>query len=162
VELGAEVSAGATVVSDPVPQADATTRASAQARIFTGPDWHAGLEGSGHDLYTACAYLIRGRQRRRPPPQGGDQWGDLHACSNGYMGFFDKFRQPKTPHLHNSPTRLLPSCPPPGETWPWPDIDRPTVQLLQEKVAFHEAGHAVIARCFGIKVIQLSLRRRVG
>ena len=78
------------------------------------------------------------------------------------MGFFDKFRQPKTPHLHNSPTRLLPSCPPPGETWPWPDIDRPTVQLLQEKVAFHEAGHAVIARCFGIKVIQLSLRLRAG
>jgi hypothetical protein len=40
VELGAEVSAGATVVSDPVPQADAITRASAKARIFTSPDWH--------------------------------------------------------------------------------------------------------------------------
>ena len=76
------------------------------------------------------------------------------------MGFFDKFRQPNTPHPHNSPTPLQPSTPPPEETWPWPDIDRPTAQLLQEKVAFHEAGHAVVARCFGIKVIQLSLRRR--
>jgi len=77
------------------------------------------------------------------------------------MGFFDKFRQPKTPHPHNSPTPLQPSSPPPEETWPWPNIDRPSVQLLQERAAFHEAGHAVVARCFGIKVIQLSLRRRV-
>ena len=78
------------------------------------------------------------------------------------MGFFSKFRQPKTPHTHNSPTPLQPFTPPPEETWPWPNIDRPSVQLLQEKAAFHEAGHAVVARCFGIKVIQLSLRLRAG
>ena len=98
----------------------------------------------------------------RPPQGRGDQWGKLHACSNGFMGFFDKFRQPKTPHPHNSPTPLQPSSPPPEETWPWPNIDSPSVQLLQERAAFHEAGHAVIARCFGIKVIQLSLRLRAG
>ena len=34
--------------------------------------------------------------------------------------------------------------------------------MLQEKAAFHEAGHAVVARCFGIKVIQLSLRLRAN
>ena len=78
------------------------------------------------------------------------------------MGFFDKFRRPKSPHPHSPPTSLQPSNPPPEETWPWHDIDRPAVQLLQEKVAFHEAGHAVVARCFGIKVIQLSLRLRAN
>ena len=98
----------------------------------------------------------------RPPQGRGDQWGKLHACSNGFMGFFDKFRQPKTPHPHNSPTPLQPSTPPPEETWPWPNIDSPSVQLLQERAAFHEAGHAVIARCFGIEVIQLSIRRRAN
>ncbi len=76
------------------------------------------------------------------------------------MGFFDKFRQPKRPRPHNSPTPLQPSTPPPEETWPWPDIDRPAVQSLQQRAAFHEAGHAVVARYFGIKVIQLSIRRR--
>ena len=34
--------------------------------------------------------------------------------------------------------------------------------MLQEKAAFHEAGHAVVARCFGMKVVQLSLRRQAG
>jgi len=76
------------------------------------------------------------------------------------LRFFDKFRQPKVPHPLNSPTTLQLSSPPPEETWPWPDIDRPVVQLRQERVAFHEAGHAVVARSFGIKVIQLSIRLR--
>jgi hypothetical protein len=31
---------------------------------------------------------------------------------------------------------------------------------VQAKTAFHEAGHAVVARYFGIKVIQLSIRLR--
>ena len=76
------------------------------------------------------------------------------------MSFFDRFRQPKSPHPHNPPTSLQPASPPPEEAWPWPDIDRPDVQLLQERVAFHEAGHAVVARFFGIRVIQLSIRLR--
>jgi hypothetical protein len=78
------------------------------------------------------------------------------------LALFDKFRRPKRPAPDNSPTSLQPSSPPPEETWPWPDIDRPSVQLLQERVAFHEAGHAVVARCFGIEVIQLSIRRRAN
>ncbi len=100
------------------------------------------------------------------PQRRGDQREDLHACSNGYMGFFDsirfsgRFRRPKTPHPDDSSTPLQPSNPPPEEIWPWPDIDRPAVQFVQAKVAFHEAGHAVVARYFGIKVIQLSLRQR--
>ena len=77
------------------------------------------------------------------------------------MGFFDKFRQPKRPRPRNSPTPLQPSSPPPDEVWPWSDIDRPVVQLVQRRVAFHEAGHAVVARCFGIEVMDLSIRRRV-
>jgi len=76
------------------------------------------------------------------------------------MGFFDKFRQPKTPHPHNSSTPLQPSSPPPEEIWPWPDSDHWAVQVVQAKTAFHEAGHAVVARYFGIKVIQLSIRLR--
>ncbi|SVC23849.1 uncharacterized protein METZ01_LOCUS276703, partial [marine metagenome] len=76
------------------------------------------------------------------------------------MSFFDRFRQPKTPHPHNPLASLEQSSPPPEETWPWPDIDRPVVQLLQQRVAYHEAGHAVVARSFGIEVIQLSIRRR--
>jgi len=76
------------------------------------------------------------------------------------MGFFDKFRQPKRPRPRNSPTPLQPSSPPPEEIWPWPDIDRLVVQLVQQRVAFHEAGHAVVARCFGIEVMDLSIRRR--
>ena len=75
---------------------------------------------------------------------------------------FDKFRRPKRPVTGNSPTSLQASSPSPKETWPWTDIDRPSVQLLQERVAFHEAGHAVVARCFGIEVIQLSIRRRAN
>ena len=76
------------------------------------------------------------------------------------MSFFDRFRQPKAPHPHSPSTSLQPSSPPPEETWPWPDIDSPVVQLLQERVAFHEAGHAVVARSFGIEVIELSIRLR--
>jgi len=76
------------------------------------------------------------------------------------LSFFDRFRQPKSPHPHNPPTSLQPASPPPEETWPWPDIERPDVQLLQERVAFHEAGHAVVARSFGIEVIELSIRLR--
>jgi hypothetical protein len=33
---------------------------------------------------------------------------------------------------------------------------------VQAKTAFHEAGHAVVARYFGIKVIQLSIRLRAN
>ena len=73
---------------------------------------------------------------------------------------FDKFRRPKRPVTDNSPTSLQPSSHPPEETWPWPDIDRWAVQVVQAKTAFHEAGHAVVARYFGIKVIQLSIRLR--
>ena len=76
------------------------------------------------------------------------------------MGFFDKFRQPQKPRSHNSPTPLQPSSPSPEEVWPWPDIDRPAVQLVQKRAAFHEAGHAVVARCFGMEVMDLSIRRR--
>jgi len=76
------------------------------------------------------------------------------------LSFFNRFRQPKAPHPHSPSTSLQPSSPPLEETWPWPDIDSPVVQLLQERVAFHEAGHAVVARHFGIRVIQLSIRLR--
>ena len=75
---------------------------------------------------------------------------------------FDKFRRPKSPHPHSPPTPLQPSSPPPEEIWPWPDIDRWAVQVVQAKTAFHEAGHAVIARYFGIKVLQLSIRLRAN
>ncbi len=72
------------------------------------------------------------------------------------MGFFDKFRQPKRPRPHNSPTPLQPSTPPPEETWPWPDIDRPAVQSLQQRAAFHEAGHAVVARYFAREIFVMN------
>ena len=98
----------------------------------------------------------------RPNRADGTYPGSPGSPSSPDLGFLSKFRQPKTPHPHNSPTPLQPSTPPPEETWPWPNIDRPSVQLLQERAAFHEAGHAVVARCFGIKVIQLSLRLRAG
>ena len=48
-----------------------------------------------------------------------------------------------------------------GGQWPWPNIGRPLVQLKQIEAAFHEAGHAVVARYFGLNVIQLSIRFRV-
>ena len=48
-----------------------------------------------------------------------------------------------------------------GGQWPWPNIGRPLVQLEQIETAFHEAGHAVVARYFGLNVIQLSIRFRV-
>ena len=48
-----------------------------------------------------------------------------------------------------------------GGQWPWPNIGRPLVQLKQIETAFHEAGHAVVARYFGLNVIQLSIRFRV-
>ncbi|MDP7218162.1 MAG: hypothetical protein QF565_01680, partial [Arenicellales bacterium] len=47
-----------------------------------------------------------------------------------------------------------------GGQWPWPNIGRPLVQLEQIETAFHEAGHAVVARYFGLNVIQLSIRIR--
>ena len=75
---------------------------------------------------------------------------------------FDKFRRPKRPEPDKSPTPLEPGNHRPQEWWPWPNIDRPDVQLVQSRAAFHEAGHAVVAHYFGIKVERLSIRLRLG
>ena len=75
---------------------------------------------------------------------------------------FDKFRRPKTPHAGNSPTPIPPPSRPLEELWPWPYIDREIVKQRQAAVAFHEAGHAVISRYFGIVVEQLSIRLRAN
>ena len=76
---------------------------------------------------------------------------------------FTVFRKPKLRRHGDWPaTEFEASEVPPGGQWPWPDIDRPSVQLLQDQTAFHEAGHAVVARYFGVKVSQLSIRRRAN
>ena len=75
---------------------------------------------------------------------------------------FDKLRRPKTPHSGNSPTPIQPPSPPLEELWPWPHIDRNIVKQRQTAVAFHEAGHAVVSRYFGIVVEQLSIRPRAN
>ena len=78
---------------------------------------------------------------------------------NENLGFFDKFRIPRSLRPDNW---LLAEREARDELerehWPWPNIDRPVVQRLQEGAAFHEAGHAVVARYFGIKVDRLSIR----
>ncbi len=78
---------------------------------------------------------------------------------NENLGFFDKFRIPRSLRPDNwllaereARDELR------RERWPWPNIDRPAVQRKQEETAFHEAGHAVVARYFGMKVDQLSIR----
>ena len=73
---------------------------------------------------------------------------------------FNKFRRPKTSESEHSTTPSLPPHPPPDGLWPWPHIDREIVKSRQAMVAFHEAGHAVICRYFGIVVKQLSIRLR--
>ncbi len=59
------------------------------------------------------------------------------------MGFFDRFRARK-------------GC------WPWPNIDSPVVQSELLRTAYHEAGHAVVARCLGVDVEILSIRPEQG
>ncbi len=79
------------------------------------------------------------------------------------LSVFTVFRKPKLRRHGDWPaTEFEASEVPPGGQWPWPDIDRPSVQLLQDQTAFHEAGHAVVARYFGVKVSQLSIRRRAN
>ena len=74
---------------------------------------------------------------------------------------FTVFRKPKLRRHGDWPaTEFEASEVPPGGQWPWPNIGRPLVQLKQIETAFHEAGHAVVARYFGLNVIQLSIRIR--
>jgi len=74
---------------------------------------------------------------------------------------FTVFRKPKLRRHGDWPaTEFEASEVPPGGQWPWPNIGRPLVQLEQIETAFHEAGHAVVARYFGLNVIQLSIRIR--
>mgnify|MGYP001200240402 CR=1 FL=1 len=75
---------------------------------------------------------------------------------------FDKFRRPKTPRAEHPATPVQPPRPPPDELWPWPHIDREIVKSKQAVVAFHEAGHAVVSRYFGIVVERLSIRLRAN
>lgn len=78
------------------------------------------------------------------------------------LSVFTVFRKPKLRRHGDWPaTECEASEVLSGGQWPWPNIGRPLVQLKQIEAAFHEAGHAVVARYFGLNVIQLSIRFRV-
>ncbi len=57
---------------------------------------------------------------------------------------------------------MLPASPEPEEPLPESEIDQAHATKIRVRIAFHEAGHAVVSRYFGIVVEELSIRPRAG